>query len=80
MYFPKHLTTTYDSLLGWPVDHRTGEAVGGYEFNEVKRAQEKRIPLLEREMDTVHEGECQTDNHTAGVHVIRSDDVTNGNR
>ena len=28
----------------------------------------------------MHEGECQTDNHTADVHVIRSYDVMNGIR
>ena len=36
------------------------------------------IPRSEKAMDTLHEGECQTDNHTADVHVIRNDDIMNG--
>ena len=31
------------------------------------------VPISEKEMDTLHEGECQTDNHTANVHVIRNE-------
>ena len=30
------------------------------------------------QMDMLHEGECQTDNHIADVHVIRNDDITTG--
>ena len=36
------------------------------------------IPRSEKAMDTLHEGECQTDSHTADVHIIRNDDIMNG--
>ena len=66
---------------GFPCRHGIGDNEVWCKQSHVwKKAQPGTSSRTQRQLLCCHWHDCQTDNHTAGVHVIRNDDVTNGIR